>query len=99
VVAVIVFIQTVDNYFIEPNMVGGEVNLSALASILIILCGGLLWGIAGMILFIPMLGIVKIVCDNIESLKPFGYVLADPSKGKPSKLKIWAKGVLRRKGR
>jgi predicted PurR-regulated permease PerM len=99
VVAVIVFIQTVDNYFIEPNMVGGEVNLSALASILIILCGGLLWGVAGMILFIPMLGIVKIVCDNVESLKPFGYVLADPAKGKPSKLKQWAMNVLSRKNR
>ena len=96
VVVVIVFIQTVDNYFIEPRMVGGEVNLSALASILIILCGGILWGIAGMILFIPMLGMVKIVCDNVDALKPFGYVLADPENGKPSKFKVWAMNVLKR---
>jgi predicted PurR-regulated permease PerM len=96
VIAVIVFIQTVDNYFIEPNVVGGEVNLSALASILIILCGGILWGVAGMILFIPMLAIVKIVCDNVEPLKPFGYVLADPSsRSKPSKFKQWATNALK----
>jgi len=97
VVVVIVFIQTVDNYFIEPNMVGGEVNLSAFASIFIILVGGILWGVAGMILFIPMLGIVKIVCDHVEPLKPFGYVLADPSKGQPSKFRVWAMNVLRRR--
>jgi len=97
VVVVIVFIQTVDNYFIEPNMVGGEVNLSAFASIFIILVGGILWGVAGMILFIPMLGIVKIVCDHVEPLAPFGYVLADPSKGQPSKFRVWAMNVLRRK--
>jgi predicted PurR-regulated permease PerM len=99
VIGVIVFIQTVDNYFIEPNVVGGEVNLSALASILIILIGGILWGVAGMILFIPMLAIVKIVCDNVEPLKPFGYVLADPARGKPSKFKAWAMNILRRKSR
>lgn len=98
VVAVIVFIQAMDNYFIEPNVVGAEVNLSALASIFIILCGGILWGIAGMILFIPMLAIIKIVCDNVESLKPFGYVLADPSRNKPSKLKAWVRGLIKRGG-
>jgi predicted PurR-regulated permease PerM len=81
-------------------VVGGEVNLSALASILIILIGGILWGVAGMILFIPMLAIVKIVCDNVEPLKPFGYVLADPARGKPSKFKMWAMDLLKfRKGR
>jgi predicted PurR-regulated permease PerM len=97
VVAVIVFIQAMDNYFIEPNMVGGEVSLSALASIIIILIGGILWGVAGMILFIPMLAIVKIVCDNVESLKPIGYVLADPDANKPSKIKEWIKVHIFRK--
>jgi len=95
VVAVIVFIQTVDNYFIEPRMVGGEVNLGALPSIFIILVSGIVWGVAGMILFIPILGIVKIVCDNVEPLKPFGYVLGDGEKKKPSRFKQWAGSVLR----
>jgi predicted PurR-regulated permease PerM len=70
-------IQTIDNYFIEPNVVGGEVNVSALVSIASILTGGLIWGIAGMILFLPMAAITKIICDNVESLKPIGYVLGE----------------------
>jgi predicted PurR-regulated permease PerM len=73
-------IQTTDNYFIEPNVVGGEVNLSALVSIVSILAGGMIWGVAGMILFLPMAGITKIVCDNIEPLKPIGYLLGDNQK-------------------
>lgn len=89
VVGVIVFIQAMDNYFIEPNVVGGEVNLSALASILSIICGGLLWGVAGMILFIPMAGIAKIVFDNVESLKPYGYLIGDPDGNKPNFIKDW----------
>lgn len=94
VVVVIVAIQTIDNYFIEPNMVGGEVNLSAFASILAILVGGLIWGVAGMVLFIPMVGIIKIVCDHVEPLKPVGYVLGDPDGNRPSKVKEWVREKL-----
>ncbi|HEY3402029.1 MAG TPA: AI-2E family transporter [Ohtaekwangia sp.] len=91
VVAVIVFIQAMDNYFIEPNVVGGEVNLSALASIIVIICGGLIWGVSGMVLFIPMLAIIKIVCDHVEPLKPYGYILGDPDGNAPSRIREWIK--------
>jgi predicted PurR-regulated permease PerM len=83
-----VVVQAVDNYFIEPFVVGGEVNLSALATIIALIAGGLLWGIAGMILFIPLLGIAKIVFDNVEKLEPIGFLIGDPaksSKGKKSR--------------
>jgi predicted PurR-regulated permease PerM len=70
-------------------VVGGEVNLNALTSIFSIIVGGLMWGVAGMVLFLPMTAIVKIVCDNVETLKPFGYLLGDPEQKKASKVKIW----------
>lgn len=91
VAGVIIFIQAMDNYFIEPRIVGGEVNLNALATILIIIVGGIVWGVAGMILFIPMLGVVKIVCDHVEPLKPFGYLIGDNSgkEERPSAFKTW----------
>lgn len=96
-VLVMFSIQTIDNYFIEPNIVGGEVSLSALTSILSIIAGGLLWGVAGMILFLPMVGIVKIVCDQIEPLKPIGFVIGDTGDKKPSKFKVWINKILGRK--
>ena len=86
---VLFFIQTMDNYFIEPNIVGGEVNLNALTSIFSIIVGGLIWGVAGMVLFLPMTAIVKIVCDNVEALKPFGYILGDPGGKKSSRIRQW----------
>lgn len=84
-------IQALDNYFIEPTVIGGKVNLSALATILSIVAGGFIWGIAGTILFIPLLAIVKIICDHVESLKPFGYLIGDPEGNEPSKIKLWIK--------
>ena len=88
---VMVVIQTIDNYFIEPNVVGGEVNLNALWSILSILAGGMIWGVAGMIMFLPLFGIIKIICDHVTPLKPVGYLLGEPGAKKPSKVKEWIK--------
>ncbi|HEX6891140.1 MAG TPA: AI-2E family transporter, partial [Chryseolinea sp.] len=92
----VIVIQAVDNYFIEPYVVGGEVNLSAMATIVIIVCGGLIWGIAGTILFIPLLGIIKIVCDHVEPLKPYGFLVGDPSGNKPSKIGSWISDLFKR---
>jgi predicted PurR-regulated permease PerM len=77
-------IQGIDNYFVTPFVMGGEVNLNALTTILSIICGGFLWGIAGMILFIPLLSIAKIVFDHVESLKPYGYLIGDDTEHPPS---------------
>jgi predicted PurR-regulated permease PerM len=96
---VMIVIQAMDNYFIEPNVVGGEVNLSALWSILSILIGGMIWGVAGMILFLPLFGIIKIICDHVESLKPIGYLLGEPGGKEPSKIKMWINEKFGRKGK
>jgi predicted PurR-regulated permease PerM len=93
-VLVMFSIQTIDNYFIEPNIVGGEVSLSALTSILSIMAGGMIWGVPGMILFLPMVGIIKIICDHVEPLKPIGFVIGDPDSKKPSKITSWIKEKL-----
>lgn len=87
---VILVIQGIDNYFIEPYIIGGEVNISAFFTILILLIGGLLWGVAGMILFLPMLGITKIVFDHIPELNPYGYLIGDQEQGKVSG-RLWKK--------
>lgn len=86
---VMVVIQTIDNYFIEPNVVGGEVNLNALWSILSIIAGGMIWGVAGMIVFLPLFGIIKIVCDHVAPLKPLGYLLGEQGEKKASRVKQW----------
>jgi predicted PurR-regulated permease PerM len=86
---VLFFIQTMDNYFIEPNVVGGEVNLNALTSIMSIVVGGLTWGVAGMIIFLPTAGIIKIICDHVDKLKPIGYLIGEPGGQQPSRIKVW----------
>ena len=85
VLAVYYFIQLIDNNFIVPRIVASKVRINALFSIIVVLAGNALWGIPGMFLSIPLLAIIKLICDNIEPLKPWGFLLGDTM---PSLLKI-----------
>jgi predicted PurR-regulated permease PerM len=71
------FIQIIDNDFIVPKIVASKVKINALFSILVVLVGNALWGIPGMFLSIPLLAIVKVIFDHIESMKPWGFLLGD----------------------
>jgi len=72
-----IFIQIIDNDYIVPKIVASRVKLNALFSIIIVLVGNALWGIPGMFLSIPLLAIVKVIFDHIDSLKPWGFLLGD----------------------
>jgi len=71
------FIQIIDNHFIIPTVVASKVKINALFSIIVVIAGNAFWGIPGMFLSIPLLGIVKLIFDHIESLKPWGFLLGD----------------------
>jgi predicted PurR-regulated permease PerM len=85
VLAAYYFIQLIDNNYIVPYIVSSKVKINALFSIIVVLAGNALWGIPGMFLSIPLLAIVKLIFDNIEPLKPWGFLLGDTM---PSLLKI-----------
>lgn len=70
-------IQLIDNNLIMPKLVGSRVKINALAAIIAVVLGGTLWGVPGMFISLPLVAIVKMICDNIESLKPWGFLLGD----------------------
>ncbi|MBE3084947.1 MAG: AI-2E family transporter, partial [Bacteroidetes bacterium] len=70
-------IQLIDNNYIVPYIVASKVKINALFSIIVVIAGNALWGIPGMFLAIPLLAIVKLICDHIEPLKPWGFLLGD----------------------
>lgn len=74
-------IQFVDNNIIMTKIVASKVQINGLISVAIVLAGGALWGVSGMFLSIPIAALLKVVCDQSKTLKPFGYVLGvDQSK-------------------
>ena len=82
VIVTYLIVQFLQTYLLEPLVVGAEVNINPLFTIIILVLGELVWGIPGMVLAIPLLGIVKIICDHIPSLKPYGYLIGSDRKKK-----------------
>lgn len=80
---VFTFVQILEANIIFPFAVGNRLKINTLAVIVAIVTGGILWGAAGMILFIPFMSIVKLIADRTESLKMLSLLLgsdSDPKK-------------------
>ena len=42
-----------------------------------LIVSSMIWGVSGMVLCLPLTGMAKVVCDHIDSLKPYGYLLGE----------------------
>ena len=76
VVAVFVFVQYLEANLIFPAVVGTQIKINTWAALVSIIAGGVLWGVSGMILFLPFVAILKIISGSIEDWKPI-YILLD----------------------
>lgn len=68
-------VQFLENNILTPNITGSYVQINPLVIIFSLIGGGMIWGLPGMFMVIPYLAMLKIVCENIDSLKPIGYLL------------------------
>ncbi len=68
-------IQFIDNHFLIPYIVSSKVKINALISIIVVLLGGAIWGLSGMFLSIPFIGVLKIIFDRVPELKPWGRLI------------------------
>jgi predicted PurR-regulated permease PerM len=69
--------QLIESYILQPWIVGGSLNLNPLFSILGVIAFGLIWGAAGAIVALPIMGVLKVLFDHIESYKLLGYLIGD----------------------
>ncbi len=84
VVVLFIIIQFLENNILTPNITGGNVSINPFITILSIIIGGLVWGVPGMFMVVPFLGVVKIVCDHVEEWKPYSFLLGNSGTEKHS---------------
>lgn len=75
VIAVFSFVQYLEANVIFPKVVATQLKVSTWATLVAIIAGGILWGVSGMILFIPYVGILKIVTDYIPEWEALNILL------------------------
>ncbi|MEI6946902.1 AI-2E family transporter [Paraflavisolibacter sp. H34] len=77
VLGTIAFVQFLDNNILMPRIVGSKVKINALATIVGVIAGGALAGIAGMFLSLPVIAVLKIVFDRTNNLRQWGVLFGD----------------------
>lgn len=78
-------VQFIQGWVLEPIIVGSQVKINPMFTIIALVIGELLWGISGIFLAIPIIAMFKILCDHIEPLQPYGFLI---SEIETSKVKI-----------
>ena len=73
-------VQFFEANLITPNIVGSKVSINPLMSIVGLLLGGMLFGLAGLILALPLIAIIKVVLDSNPSLSHFGFLIGEPEE-------------------
>lgn len=79
VIGVYVVVQFLEGNFITPNIMGSQVSVNPLAALVALIIGGQLLGIAGIILAIPFLGIIKTLLSHNPTLRPWVILIEDKS--------------------
>lgn len=69
--------QFIEGNILEPYVVGNKVNVNPVMTVIVVVLGSAVWGVAGMILCIPIVGICKIAFDAVKKLEPLGYMLGE----------------------
>ncbi len=77
VFAVFYVIQLAESNIFTPKIVGGKVSMNPLMTIIALFIGNFIWGLTGMILFIPGMAIMKVIFDETEGMEPYGFLLGD----------------------
>ncbi|GAA4446610.1 AI-2E family transporter [Nibrella saemangeumensis] len=90
VLGVFIVVQIIDNNLLVPLIVASKVRINALVSIIGVLVGGALAGVAGMFLSIPAIAIMKAIFDRVEGLEPWGLLLGDetPEENRPGLFRL-----------
>lgn len=90
-------VQLIESNFLTPKIVGGNLSINAFSSILSIIIGASVWGIAGMIIFLPFAAIFKVVCEEYEQLKPVALLIGqenyDSDDGNDKSVKKWIQKI------
>ncbi|WP_299676621.1 AI-2E family transporter [uncultured Dokdonia sp.] len=78
VLALFSFIQFIEGNFITPKVTGGKVSVNSFIVIFSLIAFAMLWGVAGMVVAIPITATIKILCDHSEQYKAFGFLIGEP---------------------
>ncbi len=83
----LLIVHLLDSNILFPRIVGGRVKMNPFITIIAVIVGEYVWGIPGMFLFIPLVGIIKLICERVEGLEAWGYLIGVEEREQPKEKK------------
>jgi predicted PurR-regulated permease PerM len=77
VAGVSLLITTLEGSLLTPMLMGRAAAMNQVAVFVGLLFWSWVWGVWGMLLAVPMMMVIKVVCDRVEPLQPVGHLLGD----------------------
>ena len=75
VVILYFIVQQIEGNIISPNIMGPSIKINPMFIILGLFIGGVLWGISGMILALPILAVSKEIFRSFDATEPLSYLI------------------------
>ena len=75
--AVTLFITSIDGFLLKTLLTGRFSKMNNVAVFLSLIFWGWLWGPMGMLLSVPIMMVIKSICDHLEVLQPIGHLLGE----------------------
>lgn len=69
-------VQVISGNVIEPKMMGDSFELHPIVILLSLMLWGMIWGIVGMLLAVPITAAIKIVLEKIDRTRPIAELMA-----------------------
>jgi predicted PurR-regulated permease PerM len=76
VLILLAVMQTLMGNVLEPRLMAFRLNMSPLVVLVSLIFWGWLWGVWGMVLAVPIMATIKIVFENISTMKPFAVLMS-----------------------
>ncbi|MBQ19364.1 MAG: AI-2E family transporter [Flavobacteriales bacterium] len=89
-------VQLITDNFLSPKIVGGSLKINALTTILSLIIGATIWGVAGMVLFLPFAAMLKVICQEFDTLKPIALLIGTQDSEEENKeifINKWKKKI------
>ncbi|MEO6410236.1 MAG: AI-2E family transporter [Burkholderiaceae bacterium] len=77
IAGVAMLINSIEGYILTPWLTGKASRMNPVAVFVGVLAWGWIWGAWGLLLGVPILMVIKTVCDRVDDLKPVGELLGD----------------------
>ncbi|WP_143473322.1 AI-2E family transporter [Flavilitoribacter nigricans] len=80
-------IQQIEGNFITPKVIGNSININPMIAILALIVGGYMWGMYGLILSLPVAATLRVICMEIDWLKPVALLMSNELGQRKDKFK------------